>query len=161
MIEVIGIVASMIVLGSMLFNSTSIKRNVIMRVVNAVGSLIFVIYGVLINSISVVIMNSAMIIVCAIHFIILIRISKHQKTKATVEAVDAWINKSDDEKLACIKNGVLGVDWVGSHGWGRWEMILDSEGIPHIYTEHMDVQEDKSFSKAVLIKLLDEAIIEE
>lgn len=161
MVELVGIIASAVVLSSMLFNSTSVKRNKIMRVINAIGSLIFIVYGILINSISVVIMNSAMIVICAIHFIILIKTNKKEKTKATVETVDAWINKSDEERLACIKNGVLGVDWVGSHGWGRWEMILDSEGIPHIYTEHMDEQEDKSFSKAVLTKLLDEAIIEE
>ena len=161
MIEIIGIIASAIVLGSMIFNSTSIKRNMVMRVVNAIGSLIFIAYGVLINSISVIIMNSAMIIVCAIHFIILIKQYKKQKAKATVETIDVWINKSDDAKLACIKNGVLGIDWVGSHGWGRWEMILDSKGIPHINTECMDSHDDKSFSEAILKKLLEEAIIEE
>lgn len=161
MIELIGIIASAIVLGSMLFNSTSIKRNMVMRVINAVGSLIFIIYGILISSISVVIMNSAMIIVCAIHFITLLNSYKKQKARATVETIDIWINKSDDAKLACIKDGVLGIDWVGSHGCGRWEMILDSKGIPHINTECMDAQNDKSFSKTILMKLLDEAIIEE
>lgn len=80
---------------------------------------------------------------------------------ATVDTVDTWINKDSSIDYQHIKYGVLGVDWSGSFGFGRWEMILDSEGIPHIYTEHMDKQDDKSFSKAILEKVLDIAIIEE
>lgn len=81
--------------------------------------------------------------------------------KCTVDTVDIWINKSSNIDYQHIKYGVLGVDWCGSYGFGRWELVLDSEGIPHIYTEHMDKQDSKEFSKAILMKILDEAIIEE
>lgn len=161
MIELIGIVASCIVLASMLFSSNSIRRNMLMRAINATGSLIFIIYGACISSISVILMNSAMIIVCAIHFIIMLKQLKKQKREASVDEISAWINKSDDPKLALIKDGVLGIDWVGSHGWGRWELILDESGNAHIYSECMDKQDDKLFSKKILMKLLEDAIIEE
>lgn len=78
-----------------------------------------------------------------------------------IDSTDIWLNKDFDGSLPGIKFGVLGVDWSGSHGFGRWEMILDENGIPHIYTECMDKDQSKEFSKAILQNILDKAIIEE
>ena len=57
-IEVIGIVATIVVLLS--FFCSDIKK---IRVINGIGSVLFVIYGVLIHSISVSILNFCIIIV--------------------------------------------------------------------------------------------------
>ncbi len=46
-IEIIGVVASLFILGSLTFKCVSVKRNIIMRMLNAIGALIFVVYGVL------------------------------------------------------------------------------------------------------------------
>ncbi len=46
-IEIIGVVASLFILGSLTFKCVSVKRNIIMRILNAIGALIFVVYGVL------------------------------------------------------------------------------------------------------------------
>lgn len=82
--------------------------------------------------------------------------------KAEVTDINLWMNKSDaPEFQGLIKNGVLGVDWAGNIGWGRWELILDDDGIPHIYTECMDTQADKKFSRMILSKILEKAVIEE
>lgn len=47
MIEVVGIIASLFIFSSLTFKCLTVKRNILMRVLNSVGSLVFVIYGVL------------------------------------------------------------------------------------------------------------------
>lgn len=56
--EIIGTIASIIILISFLTNKVSR-----IRVINIIGSLIFVIYGVLISSFSVLLLNSMLIVV--------------------------------------------------------------------------------------------------
>lgn len=159
--EFIGIIASSIVLCSAIFNSADIKRNILMRLLNILGSICFVIYGFIIISPSIIILNTAMIIVCLNYTFKLSKQIKKIKKAPTVETVDVWANRSDDPKMEHIKYGCLGVDWSGSYGWGRWEMIMDEKGLPHIYSEHMDKGGDKEFSKAILNKVLEVAIVED
>ena len=56
--ELIGILAGLIVLGSFL-----LKDQVKIRAVNAVGSVVFVVYGILITSYATVFLNATMIFV--------------------------------------------------------------------------------------------------
>lgn len=164
--EIIGIIASIIVLCSAIFKSADIRRNIAMRFINAAGSVIFIIYGSLIGSISIVILNIIMVIVSITHAALLIKDLKIDANDDIdymdlVEIRNAWANRSDDPKMAQIKYGVLGVDWSSPMGWGRWEMIMDENGKPHIYSEHMDKDDAKDFSKAILMRLLEEAVVEE
>ena len=62
-IEIIGIISSIIILIAMSFPSVTKKNNIIMRIINAVGSAGFVIYGILIPAWSIAILNFAMIII--------------------------------------------------------------------------------------------------
>jgi hypothetical protein len=64
MVEALGILATIFVLISFLFKST-LK----IRLVNIIGAVLFVIYGLLINSISVWLLNGALIII-HLYFII-------------------------------------------------------------------------------------------
>ena len=64
-IEILGIVATLFVLLSFLFN----KQKTI-RIVNIIGAVVFVVYGILINSISVWLLNGALI---GIHIYYLIK----------------------------------------------------------------------------------------
>ena len=63
--EIIGILASIIVLISFLFNNE--KR---IRMINIIGAILFVIYGISTNSISVLFLNGTLIL---IHIYYLIR----------------------------------------------------------------------------------------
>lgn len=56
-LEVIGIVASLSVLASMLFKTNSYKGAFYIRLINAIGSVIFVVYGLLIPAYSTAFMN--------------------------------------------------------------------------------------------------------
>ena len=163
--EIIGTIAAVIVLFSAIFKSADKRKNILMRFINAVGSIFFIIYGFFIGSLSIIILNFIMIGVCIFHAVLLIKDLKKESIEKsrdfTIEAVDVWANRSDDPNMSHIKHGVLGVDWFGSPGWGRWEMIMDKDGIPHIYMEHMDKGDDKEFSKAILEKVLEVAVIEE
>lgn len=165
--EIIGIIASVIVLCSALFRSADTRRNIAMRFVNAAGSVIFIIYGALIGSISIVVLNIIMVIVCITHAVLLIKDLKididddDMDYMDLIEIRDVWANQSDEPEMSHIKYGVLGVDWSSPMGWGRWEMIMDENGKPHIYSEHMDKGDAKDFSKAILIQLLEEAVVEE
>ena len=58
LIELVGILAGLLVLGSFL-----LKDQVKIRAVNAVGSVIFVAYGILITSYATIFLNAVMIIV--------------------------------------------------------------------------------------------------
>lgn len=58
LIELVGILAGLLVLGSFL-----LKDQVKIRIVNAVGSVVFVVYGVLITSYATIFLNAVMIIV--------------------------------------------------------------------------------------------------
>lgn len=64
-IEILGIVATLFVLLSFLFNKPKT-----IRIVNIIGAVVFVVYGILINSISVWLLNGALI---GIHIYYLIK----------------------------------------------------------------------------------------
>lgn len=62
-IEIVGMIASVIILISACCNTTSNKGIVLLRGLNIIGSLIYVYYGFKIHSISLVILDSCMILI--------------------------------------------------------------------------------------------------
>ena len=76
MIEIIGIVATLLILVSMCFKTQTYKGTFWMRVINIIGSIVFVVYGVLLPAISTAILNGALIIVNLYHIIILVKSNK-------------------------------------------------------------------------------------
>ena len=73
-----------------------------------------------------------------------------------IEIEEIWINRHEH-----CPHGVIGIDWSGNAGFGRFEIVLDENGVPHAYTEHMDSGDDKAFTKAVLDALVDKIVIED
>ena len=91
MIELIGIIATLFILTSMLFKTTSTKGAIFMRSANLVGCIVFVIYGSLLPAISTAILNGALVIVNSFHLIrLLISIKKEKEipSKQTEEKVE-------------------------------------------------------------------------
>jgi hypothetical protein len=77
MVEIIGICASLTVLVSFLF-----KGEINIRLINIFGALVFVIYGILIGSISVWFLNGALIIIHIFKLLALRKANKNEyKTK--------------------------------------------------------------------------------
>ena len=72
-VEVIGIVATLFILISMSVNTKSIKGDIWMRAINIVGSVIFVVYGILLPAWSTAILNAALVVVNTIHLVLLVK----------------------------------------------------------------------------------------
>jgi len=73
MVEVIGITATLLVLVSMLFKTTTLKGSILMRLINIIGSVVFVVYGCLLPAISTAILNAGLVLVNSYHLIILLK----------------------------------------------------------------------------------------
>ena len=87
-IEIIGISATLLILVSMLFKTTSIKGSILMRSINIVGSAVFVVYGCLLPAVSTAILNGALIIVNTYHLIILLKETKNNVLKTEKSSND-------------------------------------------------------------------------
>lgn len=91
-IEIVGILATVLILISMLVKTTTLKGSIFMRSVNAIGSVVFVIYGILLPAISTAILNAALIIVNVYYLILLIIEAKQKKNAKDSESL--LINKT-------------------------------------------------------------------
>ena len=56
-IEIVGIIASLFVVISMCFKTTLFKGTIIMRSINGVGCIVFIVYGALLPAIATLITN--------------------------------------------------------------------------------------------------------
>lgn len=83
-IELIGIIATLLILASMSFRTDSYKGDVIMRILNMIGSAVFAVYGFLLPAWSTAILNTALVFVNAWHLYWLVK--NHNKTANTEQA---------------------------------------------------------------------------
>ena len=88
-IEIIGIIASVILICAVSFRSTTPKRNILMRLINIVGSALFVVYGFMIPAYSTAGLNIAIIIVNIIYITL-----EWRKIKANETLPDTSSKKS-------------------------------------------------------------------
>lgn len=78
-IELVGIFASICIIISMSFKTATYRGTLCMRIINIVGSAIFVVYGFLLPAYSTAILNFVLVGVNLWHTIILIKNNKHTK----------------------------------------------------------------------------------
>ena len=76
--------------------------------------------------------------------------------RRNLEIDQIWIAKHD-----ICPNGVIGIEWSGSDGFGRYELILGDDGKLHANTEHMDSELQKLFSQEVLTAVINNIVIDE
>ena len=79
MVEIIGIFATVLIVVSMSFKTTTLKSSIWMRITNLLGSVIFVLYGCLLPAISTAILNGFLVVVNSYHLIILLKSEKKAK----------------------------------------------------------------------------------
>ena len=72
-IEIFGIISSIIILVSICFDPQSKKGNIVLRTLNTIGSVAFVIYGLLIPTYATVFMNICAAIINLIYLVRSIR----------------------------------------------------------------------------------------
>lgn len=80
-VEIIGIIATVIVLISMSFKTTSFKGTICMRIINLIGSVAFTIYGFLLPAYATAIMNA---ILFFINIFYLVKETKDYKKKESM-----------------------------------------------------------------------------
>ena len=73
MIEFIGILAGIFILISLVFRSTTRKTEILMRILNSIGAVLFIIYGILVPAYSTAIINSCILAVNAYNIIALLK----------------------------------------------------------------------------------------
>lgn len=78
-IEIVGILASFIILISMLFKTTTYKGTMLMRIFNTIGSFIFILYGICLPAVATAFMN------CAVSVVNIFYIVKEYKTHNKVK----------------------------------------------------------------------------
>lgn len=61
--ECIGLIGSLFIFASMTITSVSVKKNIIMRILNITGSIFFIIYGLLIPAYSTALVNAGVLFV--------------------------------------------------------------------------------------------------
>ncbi len=74
-VSMIGLVASIIVLVSMCFNPSTKRGNIMMRSVNLIGSIVSVIYGVLLGPLGagMILLNGVLVFVNAYYLIVTLK----------------------------------------------------------------------------------------
>ena len=65
----------------MCFNTTTIKGNYLMRILNIIGSLVFVIYGLILPAYSTALLNGILVFINAYRLLMLIVKQKNNKIK--------------------------------------------------------------------------------
>lgn len=80
--EIIGILAALLVLISMLVKTTNFKGTIFMRIFNTIGSIVFVYYGVENELPAVILMNSLIVIINVIY--IIKEIKDHKKNAKNI-----------------------------------------------------------------------------
>lgn len=75
-IEVFGIVSSIIILVSMCFNPQTKLGNILLRSINLMGSICFIIYGLLLPAYATIFMNSCALVINSIYLVKILRASK-------------------------------------------------------------------------------------
>ena len=75
-IEVFGIISSIIILVSMCFNPQTKLGNILLRSINLIGSICFIVYGLLLPAYATIFMNSCALIINSIYLVKILRASK-------------------------------------------------------------------------------------
>ena len=77
-IEIVGIIASLFIVVSMCFKTTTFKGTIIMRIINGLGSIVFVVYGALLPALATLITNACAFVINLFYLIKEIRDHKRE-----------------------------------------------------------------------------------
>ena len=76
-VEIVGIVASVFIVFSLAFKTTTFKGTLLLRILNNLGCIFFVVYGALVGARSTLIANAACLVINLIYTVV--EINNHKK----------------------------------------------------------------------------------
>lgn len=83
MVEIIGIIAGILIVFSMVFKTTNFKGTIAMRIINSAGSIFFVVYGFMAFAYSTAITNAVLFILNIVYLFVEVRAhGRKQKAKS-------------------------------------------------------------------------------
>ena len=77
-VEITGILGGLLVVVSMLFKTSTIKATIMLRLFNLLGSIVFVVYGILLPAIATAVLNLFLVIVNSCYLIDLVKQRKNE-----------------------------------------------------------------------------------
>lgn len=94
-VEYIGITASVLIMASMCFPTNTKKSTVMLRILNLIGSAVFLAYGILLPAASTAILNGVNVIVNSVQLVLILR---KKPDENAVESKDSALddNASDE-----------------------------------------------------------------
>ena len=95
-VEVIGIVATVFILVSMSIDTASWKGDVVMRIINIVGSVVFVVYGALLPAYSTAILNWLLVFINTFYLVKLLK-NKDNNNNKNSKPLEENKSKADGE----------------------------------------------------------------
>ena len=84
--EIVGITASVFIVLSLVFKTTTFKGTLLLRLLNSVGCIFFIVYGAVLPAISTAIANSACLVINIVFIIVETR--SYLKKKKLTEVTD-------------------------------------------------------------------------
>lgn len=75
-VELVGIIASLLIIASMSCTTRTYKGALTMRIINIIGSVVFVIYGALLPAFSTAFLNAVLVVVNVYHTYMLVKENK-------------------------------------------------------------------------------------
>ena len=82
LVEILGIVATLFILAGFCFKTMTFWGSFFLRLLNTMGSIIFVVYGILLPAIATAVLNSALIVVNGYYLIrLIVERQKNKKAK--------------------------------------------------------------------------------
>lgn len=95
-VEYVGIVAGVLILVSMCFPTKTFKATFLLRVFNLIGSIVFLVYGIIRPAIATAVVNGGTIIVNSVQIVLLFKKRNKDSENESIESKELE-NSNDNE----------------------------------------------------------------
>lgn len=87
-VEYIGLAASLFIVASMCFPTHTKKATLMLRILNLIGSAVFLVYGIMLPAISTAVLNGINVVVNTVQLVLLLRKKPQKSTAENAENVE-------------------------------------------------------------------------
>lgn len=96
-VEYIGLAGSLFIMASMCFPTNTKKTTIMLRVLNLIGSAVFLVYGILLPAISTAVLNGVNVVVNTVQLVLVLRKKPEDEAKKEDDKEQSESNVTCDE----------------------------------------------------------------